>query len=627
MAGILVLTSHSREAITQRIRDSVNIVDVIGAYVALRPAGANYRGLCPFHEEKTPSFHVHPGKQIFKCFGCGVGGDVFTFLQLREKVDFMQARAMLAERAGVPIEDDGPGPGGQPRKLDLARANRWAADLFRRQLLGPTGAAAREYITRRGIRPEWAEAFGLGFALDSFDALINAARRSGFSETTLAAAGLIRPNQRGAYYDTFRNRLMFPIIDPTDRVLGFGARTLADDPAKYLNTPETPLFEKRRELFGLNRARHAILQKGRAIVVEGYTDCLMAHQHGFDETVATLGTAFTDEQARLLRRFTDKVFLVFDSDAAGRQAADRALSVSLLQDLEVYVAAVPTGKDPCDYLLSAGPQAFADLLIQAPTALEFKWRQVAARFSQAETRPARRRAIEEFLAQIAGWTQAGAIDVIARGLLVNRLAKLLSMPASDIDARLKAMQKEVKRAGTIATTGSVQPREEQRTRTDPTQRALRELIEVLLNEPGLIDQVGNTLETHPIDDPVLAAIVPELVAWCRRGPDEEGWRLADLLGRFTDPAFGRALTDLQAAGERRGRQVKYSVTLAGALEGIAEADRIRAAAAATREVRSGGDREAESQALAVVTELARQHRGFHPLAYRAGRRRSPESEG
>ncbi len=603
----------SREAVTQRIRDSISIVDVVGGYVALRPAGANLKGLCPFHQDKSPSLLVHPGKQIFKCFACGAGGDVFTFIQLREKVDFLQARAMLAERAGIPLDDDFSSREHGPGKVEIARANTWAAGVFRRQLMGTAGAAARAYQDRRGIRPEVSEAFGLGFAIDNYEAILRAGKQAGFSEALLAAAGLVREGQRGGYYDTFRNRLMFPIIDTTGRMIGFGGRALGDDPAKYLNTPETRLFDKGRNLFGLNRAKDAIGRARRAIIVEGYMDCVMAHQYGFEETVAALGTAFTDEQAQLLRRYTDTVVLVFDSDAAGQAAADRALSVSVLQNLDVRLARVPTGKDPCDFLLSDGAEAFAALLNEAPSALQFKWRQVVGRYEESETGPARRRAVEEYIEQIATWVNAGAVDAIQRGLILNQVAKLLSLPPGEIHARLAASQQRQSRSQ-MRTAAPGVGGTEAAPRPDGRQGALRQLLEVLVNEPRFIQQVGDVLESHAFADPVLARIAGEVLTWCREGSERGAWRLDELIGRFEDPTFARVVTDLQAAGEERGN---YAATAENAVQRLRDAERAERTAMAARqapEAHRAGDRDGANRALSALHEGARSHRGFIGLS-------------
>ncbi|MBN1492124.1 MAG: DNA primase [Phycisphaerae bacterium] len=607
------MTSASREAATRRIRDSVDIVDVIGSYVVLRQAGANLKGLCPFHEEKTPSFNVHPAKQIFKCFGCGAGGDVFNFIQLREKVSFLEARAILADRAGISLDDDRHGDNQGPGKVDIARANQWAAGLFRRQLLSPAGEAARAYVEKRQIKPEMAEAFGLGYALDSFDGILQAARQAAHGEELLAAAGLVRAGGPRGCYDTFRNRLMFPIADTTDRIIGFGGRTLGDDPAKYLNTPETILFEKGRGLFGLNRAKDAIGRTGRAIVVEGYTDCMMAHQYGFEEVVATLGTAFTTEQAKLLRRYTDVVILVFDSDEAGQRAADRAISVSLCERLDVRLAHVPTGKDPCDFLLASGADAFARLLIDARPALEFKWLQVVGRYHQSETGPGQRRAVEEFIEQVAAWLREGAVDNIQRGIGLDQVGKLLSLSPGEVNRLVAAAQQRLRRpAGKEAVqaseTGLAAP-------SGARQAILRQLIEVLLNEPEFVGQVGETLEAEVITDPVLATIAKEVLAWCREGQKSESWRLDELIGRFESPQFGQVVTDLQTAGERRGN---YATTVGGALARLAELAETAKTISAGMEARRPDDREAETRALMAAHVGNRARRRFHPLSHGPG---------
>ena len=383
-----------------------------------------------------------------------------------------------------------------------------------------------------------------------------------------------------------------------------------------MNTPETVLFEKGRGMYGLERAKDAIARKKRAIIVEGYMDCFMAHQYGFEETVASLGTAFTEAQAQLLRRYCDSVVLVFDSDAAGEKAADRALSVSLLQKLDVRVARVPEGKDPCDYLLAAGAEEFARVLIGAPSALEFKWREVVERFEASETGPARHRAIDEFVGQVAAWVNAGAVDVIQRGLIANEIGKLLSLPAAEVHKRLTATQGRARAAvrhpSDLGGGGSVYVAPQPDART----AAVREILEVVINEPRYVEQVSDVLEGLPVGDPVLSAIAVDVVAWYREGRQSGEWRLDELIGRFGSPAFGRVVTDLQVAGERRGN---YAATLRGALDRLHEWERLHRTAAAARtapQARRESDREAEDRALAALNEGARSHRHVLPMSAR-----------
>ncbi len=610
-----------REMLTRQIRDATDIVELLSGYVTLRRAGVNFKGLCPFHEEKTPSFHVHPGKQIFKCYGCGAGGDVFTFLQMREKVDFLEARRMLADRAGISIEALSGGNQAGPSKTDLSRVNQWAQRVFRRNYDSAVGEAARAYVAKRGISAESSAAFGLGLSVDSFDSLIRQAQTAKASVSLLVAAGLARESQRGGYYDVFRNRLMFPISDATGRIIGFGGRTMADDPAKYLNTPATALFDKSTHLFGLDRARQAIGTTGRAIVVEGYTDCIMAHQHGFTETVATLGTAMTDAHAQLLRRYTDRVVLLFDSDEAGQRAADRALSVTLTSGLDVVLARVPEGKDPCDYLLSAGKTGFDAVLKAATPALEFKWHLVARQYEASATGPGRRRAIEEYMTQLSAWLGRGAVDPIQMGLLVNQLSKILSLPVEELHQRLLQTTRRL-RPQQAPAEGSAQGTAPARA-SSAEQEALRQILEVLLNEPERYADVSDLFDPASIGDPSMGAVAKAFMQFCStRGPD--AFRLDELIGEFELPSFGQLITDLQMRGERRG---KYEEVIRGARECLETAQRTREAALLAQQIRrdrqhtgEGPPPDGEDQRLlalgARTLETSRERPSFLPTKMR-----------
>lgn len=540
-----------RETITRQIRDSLSIVDVIGGYMTLRRAGASFKGLCPFHEEKTPSFIVNPTRQTFKCFGCGAGGDLFTFVQLREKVDFLEARRILAERAGISLEPERSGgavPTG-PGKSDLVRVNDWAQQFFRRQYEGPIGQVARQYVAKRGLADELVKDFGLGYAADGFDGLISQARKARIEPKLLLAAGLVKERERGGTYDAFRNRLMFPIHDVTGRLIAFGGRTLGDDPAKYLNTAATALFDKSSNMFGIERAKHAAPKTGRIIVVEGYTDCMMAHQFGFAETVATLGTAMTDAHAALLRRYTDRVILVFDSDEAGQNAAERAISVTLLGGLDVTLAKVPSGKDPCDYLLAAGGDAFEEVLKNGVSALEFKWRQVMRQYEAGVTGPARRRAIEAYLQELAVWTGRGIIDPIQKGLLVNQLSKILALPAEDLHRQLGRLVKQTHRplTGAVRREPGTGEKAGSASRVDAEQRALRQMLEVLLNAPELYAGVADRFDPELIADASVARVARAMIEVLSSGGTFD---LAEFIGRFESTEFAQLITDLQAAGEQ-----------------------------------------------------------------------------
>jgi DNA primase len=614
------LSFTDRETITRQIRDAIDIVDLVGSYLTLRRAGATFKALCPFHEEKTPSFTVNPGRQIFKCFGCGAGGDVFKFVQMRENVDFGESRRILAERAGIELERHAPsGPAGAG-KTELARANDWARRVFRKNYEGSGGEEARKYVEKRGISPEMVEAFGLGLAVDSYDSLIRQAGLSKVDLKLLLAAGLVKESPRGGYYDTFRNRLIFPIVDTNDRVIGFGGRTLADDPAKYLNSPATALFDKGTSLFGLDRGRQAIAAAGRVIVVEGYTDCIMAHQHGFNETVATLGTAMTEAHARLLRRYTDRVILLFDSDEAGQRAADRALAVTVTVGLDVSLTRVPEGKDPCDYLLSAGKSGFSEVLNRAVGALEFRWREVARRYDAGATGPARRRALEEYLQQLSVWLGQGAIDQIQTGLLVNQLSQVLSLPAEDLHQQLHKMaQRSKSRPAVRGTEGQTQLGSVgQRTGSNSQQESLRQIVEVLLNEPAYYTHVATCLKPEHVWDPALSAVVSEMVGMLGSG---EPFRLDELIGRFESPGFGQLITDLQIRGERRGQFVGVIEGALACLSSFGQSQEAVVLADEIRRARQGTSGEQvpvdEDDRLRELRDKARQPH-FSPIRARKG---------
>ena len=376
-------------AVLDDIRAGVDIVDFIGRFVNLRKAGANWKGLCPFHGEKTPSFMVNPKKGIFHCFGCGVGGDVFGFLMRQDRLSFPEAVRALAKTTGVSLPEARGAQAGDSGREELFRAMDLAARFYAETLWGPSGERARTYLAERGLDPDVARRFGLGYAPEGWDRLLDFMRSEKIGEETLVAAGLaVQRENRSGSYDRFRNRLLFAIRDLQSRVVAFGGRAFGDDQPKYLNSPETPLYTKGNLLYAADVAREPMRTKNRALLVEGYVDCLMAHQHGFPETVAALGTAFTPAQLALLRRYCDEVVTFFDADAAGQKAAERA--EELLEPtsggfawavnrsgafdggaLRVKVALLPAGHDPDTFLRAEGAPAFAERIAGARSLLSY----------------------------------------------------------------------------------------------------------------------------------------------------------------------------------------------------------------------------------------------------------------
>ena len=359
------------DSFLQELTEHNDIVDVVSEYVQLtKRSGRNQFGLCPFHSEKTPSFSVNADKQIFHCFGCGKGGGVISFIMEMENLDFRDAVAFLARRAGmrVPEEDRDPGAGRRERLLTLQRD---AARFFHDCLQSAPGAQrAQDYVRSRGISPKMVRVFGLGFAPDSWDSLTGAMGAQGYTEEELLGAGLAKTGKSRGIYDAFRDRLMFPVIDVRGSVIGFSGRALSDGGPKYLNSPETPIFSKSRNLFALNLAKKS--KNGYIILSEGNIDVVSLHQAGFDSAVASLGTSLTAEQARLISRYKQEVIIAYDNDAAGQKAADRAIGILEKLDLRVRVLQMAGAKDPDEFLQKKGAEAFRALLEASENQVEFR---------------------------------------------------------------------------------------------------------------------------------------------------------------------------------------------------------------------------------------------------------------
>jgi DNA primase len=357
------------------VRRAADIVRVISDHVALKKMGSSWKGLCPFHQEKTPSFNVRQEPAVFHCFGCGEGGDVFKFLMLREKMSFPEAVETLARRFGVPVPEGRvePGPDRKEREEMLALMEA-AAQHFTRTFWAAPGTKAREYLLGRGFRKETLERIRAGAARDAWDDLLGALRGK-FAPALLLKAGLVIERQgKEGHYDRFRNRAVFPIVNESGKVVAFGARSLDGSEPKYLNSPETPVYSKSRVLYGLSWARDAVGREKRAILMEGYLDVARAIEHGVAEAVATCGTALTTQHARLLHRFAETVVLNFDQDEAGQKAARRSLEVLLEEGIRVRIVELPEGHDPDTYLKAEGADAYRKRLDQAPEAVEWLMR-------------------------------------------------------------------------------------------------------------------------------------------------------------------------------------------------------------------------------------------------------------
>ena len=355
-----------------------DIVDVVSGYVRLgKRSGSNLFGLCPFHSEKTPSFSVSPDKQIYHCFGCGKGGGVINFIMEIENLSFPEAVEFLARRAGMPIPEQTDDRESRRRARMLA-LNRDAARFFYSQLSMPAGRAARDYMAGRRIGSATATNFGLGAAPDSWDSLLRAMEAKGYTGQELFEAGLARRGKNGGFYDSFRNRLMFPVIDVRGNVIGFSGRILGDGEPKYMNSPETPVFSKSRTLFALNLAQKS--KSGYIILSEGNIDVVSLHQAGFDSAVASLGTSLTPEQARLISRYTDQVIIAYDNDGAGQKASQRAIGILEKLDVRVKVLRMSGAKDPDEFIKRKGADAFRNLLDASENQMDYRLRNVTDKY-------------------------------------------------------------------------------------------------------------------------------------------------------------------------------------------------------------------------------------------------------
>ena len=446
------------EHVVDEIRQRLDIVEVIGDYVPLRRAGREYVALCPFHDERTPSFTVSPAKQMFYCFGCQVGGDVFTFVMKKEGWTFPEAVAHLARRAGVTLPERPLSPGQRrvrDRQEQLARVLAAAAAFFRQVLRSPAGEAARRYLEERGLpEPLW-DRYGLGYAPAGWDGLVRALEQRGVPGAWLAEAGLAQPRPGGGYYDRFRHRVMFPIADPRGRVVGFGGRSLDGQEPKYLNTPETPLFNKRRLWYGLDWSRPRLRETGTAVVVEGYMDAIAVDRAGVGyAAVASLGTSLSEEQVDLLARYVQQVIIAYDADAAGQRATMRGLAMFADAGVEVRVAQLPPGRDPDDVVRREGPEALRQILEAAVPVVEYRFRQVMA---AVDTATPRGRA--QAVAELAPWL-ARVGHPVERAEYVRRYAVALGLDEAvlwqEVRRASRALRDAAARAGRRAGGNNVQ---------------------------------------------------------------------------------------------------------------------------------------------------------------------------
>ncbi len=611
--------------ILEEVARANDIVEVVSGYFPLKKAGKDYVALCPFHAEKTPSFTVSPSKQIFKCFGCGRGGSVFNFVMAKENATFPEAVRILADRAGIELRVD---PEARKRSQGRRRGRdvlAWAAERFRAGLAHPReGEAAREYLAGRGLSDETIETFGLGYAPEGWDNLIRAAGRDGISAEALEGAGLVVPRKDGTgWYDRFRGRVIFPILDALSRPIGFGGRTLGEEEPKYLNSPETALFHKQEALYGLPQAREAIEADRRAVVVEGYFDVIMPYQMGVRNLVATLGTSLTDAHIRALKRYADEVVVVFDSDLAGQRAADRAMELFLAHDVRILVAVVPAGKDPCDYCAAQGAEAFRQVLAEATDAFKYKWTLVQQDLETATNPAARQRALRVMLESVLKAPALAQQDLrLQRDLILGHMSRTLGIPEATLRAEFRRLRRTAGRSAAGTETGANLPGAASRGRR---WAAERELLTALVCRPSAADEIADDLPP----DRVRAEAFRRLYEAIRASPSARDRDIASVVRGMEDADLASLAVELYERGQAMaacrdpaqpgpGPLQRLLRDAVGALKEM-EAD---AALAACREAARTGDGN-RNGALQAFAEARARRQGFLPPSARRSKTDGP----
>ncbi|HKO38571.1 MAG TPA: DNA primase [Solirubrobacterales bacterium] len=582
----------------ERVKQAADIVEVISAHTDLRRQGARYVGLCPFHEERTPSFSVEPQEKLYHCFGCGVGGDVIKFVEEKEGLNFAEAVELLADRYGVELEREQEDPRAEARRQHrrrleqlLDRAGAFYANYFWES---NEAAKARDYLAGRGLREEVLRDFGVGYAPSAWDKLLVAGQRAGFSVEELRGVGLVQRGRQGGEYDRFRERIMFPIRDRRGRVLGFGGRAMRPDQgAKYVNTAETDFFHKSQILYGVDRAKAAIAKAGRAVVVEGYTDVIALHQAGVEEAVGVMGTAITGEQVAALSGMVEEVVLALDADSAGQEAMLRAQHVAAGRRMRLRVAAMPAGEDPAEMMAEAeGPERFRGLVDAAEELTAFQVRLVLDR-TDAGSPVERDRALAEVAAVLAGMDESASRDD-----LVRRVAERLDFdPAMVMGRVVAATPASGGREQAPSPSRDPDPARPQRTAEltsrERWERSLLAMCIALRDEGG--EYLGRLTEAHlsptgnraaawlrghpedpgsdlPHDDAELAGLIAELVIMSREEPSSREGMEHNFL-RLEERRLER---EIAAAGERGDyeRRATLSRERAALVQRIADAERV-----------------------------------------------------
>ncbi len=524
------MSNRFPEQILEQILDRVDIAELISGYIPLKKAGKNFKAVCPFHYEKTPSFMVSPDKGIYHCFGCNSGGNAFNFLMRYEHLEFREAVEVLAKKTGVAL----PVLSFDETKISLEREiyqiNELAAEFYQKNLLSePSAQTARIYLSNRKISRDTAKNFKLGFASDSWDSLLTYLRNNKINLKALEKSGLITAKEGGGFYDRFRNRIIFPIFDVKSRIIGFGARLIESniDSAKYINSPETPVFIKGNNLYGLNFAKEAIREKDLVILVEGYLDMITPFQAGIKNVVASSGTALTENQIRLLKRYTKNIAVVFDSDSAGQMAALRSLDLFIEEDLYVRIAVLPEGFDPDSFIREKGANEFNEIINSSLTLFDYKMSILLKRFD-SKTIEGKSNIAHEMISTINKFK-----DQILRSEYMKKLAQALSISEDVLLAEANQATDTVSvnrlNISLDLPSNSNKPAVE------------KMILKLILKDTGLISMIKQELEVCNFQDKQIKQIVSTILELEKSGKSLEA---KELMNFFADTYSLQIISEL-----------------------------------------------------------------------------------
>ncbi|MBU4306176.1 MAG: DNA primase [Candidatus Omnitrophica bacterium] len=540
------------DRILEEILQRCDIAEIISSYIPLKQAGRNFKALCPFHHEKTPSFVVSTDKQIFHCFGCGVGGDVFSFVMKQERLDFPEAVRFLAEKAGVVLEELTDKTGAPAPSVTglLYRINELAAGYFQERLLSDRRAEqARAYLQKRGVSQETIEFFRIGYAVDLWDGVLRFLREKKIKDDLLLQSGLCVKNEQGRIYDRFRNRVIFPIVNVQGKIVGFGGRIIepvdalnengsGDFSPKYINSPETPVYSKSKNLYGLHLSRRHIEEKGFCVVVEGYLDFILPFQHGIKNLVASLGTAFTIDHIRILRRYTHDITIVFDPDPAGQEAALRSLDLLIEEGMNVKIATLESGFDPDTYVRRYGEEGLDKAINAAQSVFDYKLQLLNLRL---------REDIPEEKARIAAEMLKTIVRIknaVLRATYLRKLSGRLGVSEEALRTELKKINTPSHSSSQAAITGALRPHKVR-------SAAERMLLALIWEDTSLLKELKSQMHLAEFSDPIIRRIAQHLYE-----TEDEAITPAVILQRLNDQEVNCFMSNLLLAETGTGNRKK-----------------------------------------------------------------------